>query len=230
MAQSAGLPVIRLEDGFIRSLGLGVQDCSPLSIVVDHFGIYYDASVPSTLECLVKDKAGNQPLAAEAQAMMRAIVDNDLSKYNQAPPFVVPDIMPEAVLVVDQTFGDMSVTKGNAGPESFQQMLKAAKQENPRAEIWVKVHPDVLCGKKTGYFTNLKSDSRVRMFAEDVSPQSLLRHMQKVYVVTSQYGFEALLAGKPVVCFGQPWYAGWGLTDDRHPKASELAARRYPPR
>jgi capsular polysaccharide export protein len=115
MAQSAGLPVIRLEDGFIRSLGLGVQDCSPLSIVVDHFGIYYDASVPSTLECLVKDKAGNQPLAAEAQAMMRAIVDNDLSKYNQAPPFVVPDIMPEAVLVIDQTFGDMSVTKGNAG-------------------------------------------------------------------------------------------------------------------
>jgi capsular polysaccharide export protein len=65
--------------------------------------------------------------------MMRAIVDNDLSKYNQAPPFVAPDIMPEAVLVIDQTFGDMSV-KGNAGPESFQQMLKAAKQENPRAE------------------------------------------------------------------------------------------------
>jgi capsular polysaccharide export protein len=68
----------------------------------------------------------------------------------------------------------------------------------------------------------------VRVFAEDISPQSLLRHMQKVYVVTSQYGFEALLAGKPVVCFGQPWYAGWGLTDDRHPKARELAARRQP--
>jgi capsular polysaccharide export protein len=29
--------------------------------------------------------------------MMRAIVDNDLSKYNQAPPFVAPDAMPEAV-------------------------------------------------------------------------------------------------------------------------------------
>ena len=228
LAQSVGLPVIRLEDGFIRSLGLGVQGCPPLSIVVDHLGIYYDASVPSSLECLVKDNDGNKPLAAEAQAMMRAIVDNDLSKYNQAPPFVAPDIMPEAVLVIDQTFGDMSVTKGNAGPESFQQMLETAKQENPSAEVWVKVHPDVLCGKKAGYFANLKSDDRVRVFAEDISPQSLLRHMQKVYVVTSQYGFEALLAGKPVVCFGQPWYAGWGLTDDRHPKARELAARRQP--
>jgi capsular polysaccharide export protein len=28
-------------------------------------------------------------------------------------------------------------------------------------------------------------------------------------------GFEALLAGKSVVCFGAPCYAGWGLTDDR---------------
>ncbi|WP_349356046.1 hypothetical protein [Escherichia coli] len=44
--------------------------------------------------------------------------------------------------------------------------------------------------------------------------------------MTSQYGFEALLAGKPVTCFGQPWYAGWGLTDDRHPQSALLSARR----
>jgi capsular polysaccharide export protein len=73
--------------------------------------------------------------------------------------------------------------------------------------------------QKDGVFYEPEIRRRVRVFAEDISPQSLLRHMQKVYVVTSQYGFEALLAGKPVVCFGQPWYAGWGLTDDRHPKA-----------
>src|SRR3546814_14983062 len=39
--------------------------------------------------------------------------------------------------------------------------------------------------------------------------------MDHVYVVTSTMGFEALLAGKPVTCFGLPWYAGWGATDDR---------------
>ncbi|MGJ7724792.1 capsular polysaccharide export protein, LipB/KpsS family [Escherichia coli] len=116
------------------------------------------------------------------------------------------------MLVVDQTFGDMSVAKGNASADSFRLMLETAKAENPNAEVWVKVHPDVLCGKKAGYFTGLQNDPRVKLFAEDVSPQSLLRHMQKVYVVTSQYGFEALMAGKPVICFGQPWYAGWGLT------------------
>jgi capsular polysaccharide export protein len=28
-------------------------------------------------------------------------------------------------------------------------------------------------------------------------------------------GFEALLSGCECVCFGMPYYAGWGLTDDR---------------
>lgn len=98
----------------------------------------------------------------------------------------------------------MSVTYGNAGQNEFAAMLEAAIAENPQATIWVKVHPDVLEGKKTGYFADLRATQRVRLIAENVSPQSLLRHVSRVYVVTSQYGFEALLAGKPVTCFGQP--------------------------
>ena len=46
LATEAGLPVIRLEDGFIRSLGLGVEGAPPLSMVIDSQGIYYDASTP----------------------------------------------------------------------------------------------------------------------------------------------------------------------------------------
>lgn len=226
LARAAGLPVIRLEDGFIRSLGLGVNGCPPLSMVVDYQGIYYDASSPSTLEGLIKDDAGNAPLLDEARHLMASLVNHDLSKYNQAPPFVADGYRGRQVLVVDQTVGDVSITKGNADAASFAQMLEAARRENPDARILVKVHPDVLCGKKGGYFAGLKNDAQVYLFAQDVSPQSLLRHVEKVYVVTSQYGFEALLAGKPVVCFGQPWYAGWGLTDDRHGEASTLAARR----
>lgn len=226
LATEAGLPVIRLEDGFIRSLGLGVEGAPPLSMVIDNQGIYYDASTPSELEALIKDSAGNACHHQQARDLMTAIVDSDLSKYNKAPPFSPPVTMAPCVLVVDQTFGDVSVSKGNADADAFRRMLDTACAENPDAEVWVKVHPDVLCGKKAGYFAGLKNNAQVRLFAEDVSPQSLLRHVKHVYVVTSQYGFEALLAGKPVTCFGQPWYAGWGLTDDRHPQAATLAARR----
>ncbi|MDQ4429038.1 capsular polysaccharide biosynthesis protein [Yokenella regensburgei] len=226
LAAAAGIPVIRLEDGFIRSQGLGVEGEHPLSIVVDRLGIYYDASVPSELEMLIADSEGNQPCRKSARELMDAIVDCDLSKYNQAPPFTPSAVMMPFVLVIDQTVGDVSVSKGNANAETFRQMLHSACEENPSAEIWVKVHPDVLSGKKYGYFPGLKSHGRVRLIAENVSPQSLLRHASHVYVVTSQYGFEALMAGKPVTCFGQPWYAGWGLTRDRHPLADVLRTRR----
>ncbi|MBC6503502.1 capsular polysaccharide biosynthesis protein [Citrobacter freundii] len=226
LAAAAGIPVLRIEDGFIRSLGLGVEGEPPLSIVVDREGIYYDASRPSELEILIGDHEGNQPYIKEATELMDAIVQGDLSKYNHAPPFRSSATALSRVLVIDQTTGDVSVSKGNADTESFRQMLHAACEENPDAEIWIKVHPDVLSGKKNGYFTGLESGGRIRLVTENVSPQSLLRYVSHVYVVTSQYGFEALLAGKMVTCFGQPWYAGWGLTRDRHPLAAMLHARR----
>ena len=43
----------------------------------------------------------------------------------------------------------------------------------------------------------------------------MIEAVDKVYVVTSQMRLEAVLAGRDVVCFGAPFYAGWGLTDDR---------------
>ncbi|CAM9250836.1 Polysialic acid capsule polysaccharide export protein KpsC [Cronobacter sakazakii] len=228
-ARKAGLAVIRLEDGFIRSCGPAAHGHPPLSLVIDYDGIYYDASQPSTLENLIQDTAGNAALREAAQEAMRLIVEGDLAKYNHAPPF---DGSPDAraVLVVDQTAGDMSVTFGNASAASFRLMLESALAENPDAEIWVKTHPDVVHGGKRGYLRDIRANTRLRLITEDASPQSLLRCVSRVYTVTSHFGFEALMAGKPVVCFGQPWYAGWGLTDDRHPAAATLAARAATPR
>ncbi|WP_440131816.1 capsular polysaccharide export protein, LipB/KpsS family, partial [Escherichia coli] len=116
-------------------------------------------------------------------------------------------------MVIDQTYGDVSITLGGASERQFAEMLSCAKREHPEGKIWVKTHPDVLTGKKKGYFDNLAQDPSIRLITEDFSPQSLLRHVSTVYTVTSQYGIEALMAGKKVICFGLPWYAGWGLTD-----------------
>ena len=154
-AEQSGLPVLRLEDGFIRSLGLGVSGCPPLSMVLETQGMYYDASKPSTLEMLILQREENQPLQDTARQAMQIIVEGDLSKYNQAPACTKAKPECGAVLVVDQTFGDMAVVYGNAGAEQFEQMLQAAMAENPTSEIWVKIHPDVLLGKKAGYFTQI---------------------------------------------------------------------------
>jgi capsular polysaccharide export protein len=51
----------------------------------------------------------------------------------------------------------------------------------------------------------------------DASMHELLAQADEVHVMTSLAGFEALLRAKPVTCWGQPFYAGWGLTADRRP-------------
>ena len=235
-ARKHGLPYISLEDGFIRSLGLGVDGAPPHSLIVDFTGIYYDATRPSDLENLIREAPFAEDELERARACMGLIRQYRLSKYNHAPDRMAsqPDaLLPhdepagdqepsrlgaagetQRVLVVDQTVGDASIEYGLADAGSFARMLEAAVDENPGAEILVKTHPDVLAGKKEGYLPALAEQNGCRLVGEDVSPWALLDQVDSVYVVTSQLGFEALMAGKTVRCFGMPFYAGWGLTGD----------------
>ncbi len=215
-AARVGLPCLRLEDGFLRSVGLGPAD-APLSIVVDNLGVYYDANRPSRLESLISGpQSGDQ--AARARSLVGCWRGARVSKYNHLPEYegVLPG---RYVLVADQTVGDASVRYGRASAESFGRMLRAALEENPDASILVKIHPDVFSGRKRGYFdpSALASTPRVQVLGEDVHPVSLIERAEAVYVVTSQIGFEGLLWGKRVRTFGMPFYAGWGLTLDDLP-------------
>lgn len=192
---------------------------SPLSLVVDHTGIYYDATGPSDLENLLNGSGGDsEGQLQSAQHAIEAIKRHDLSKYNHAPRAaegLLGDASCPRVLILDQTKGDTSVTLGRADAESFTVMLDDAQMRFPNARLFVKTHPDVLAGKKQGYLTEAAKRRGIAIIAQDVSPLSLLAQADVVYTVTSQMGFEALLLGKEVHCFGMPFYAGWGATHDR---------------
>lgn len=210
-----------LEDGFLRSVE---RDGVPLSLVVDDVGIYYDCRCPSRLESLVLEPL-DQAETSRAQALVHAWRRARVSKYNHARDYA--GILPERyVLVCDQTFGDLSVQHGGADAASFRRMLEAALSENPGCAVLVKTHPDVVMGRKRGYldWDIGRIDPRIRVIAEDCHAASLLETAEAVYTVTSQMGFEGLLWGRKVRCFGMPFYAGWGLTiDDR-----EAPPRRRP--
>lgn len=224
-AKKNQLPYIALEDGFLRSLGLGVKGYPPFSIVYDDVGIYYDTTRPSRLEKLLLEKpALSDSDSKNAEKALSKILKYQLSKYNHALDFAEqPNPDEKIVLVIDQTFGDMAVKYGQANESDFNKMLETAIYENPNAKIWVKTHPDVLTGKKKGYLTELSQYAdKVRIITEDVNPASLIKWCDKVYCVTSQMGFEALLLGKKVITFGVPWFAGWGVTDDRHSCTNQL--------
>ncbi len=237
-AQTNNLHYLILEDGFLRSIGLGVNHAPPLSLVIDDLGIYYNADQPSRLESILNNdwdnlpplpsftklseyaKEGQDPLNSEtlisrAQKCIKDIIENRLSKYNSSPDITLKPTTKKRILIVDQTAGDLSIRHGHARGESFIQMLNAAIAEHPDAEILVKMHPDVIAGKKQGHLSQTKQYSQIHFLTTNCNPIKLIQQVDHVYVVTSQLGFEALMAGKTVTCFGAPFYAGWGVTDDR---------------
>src|SRR5690606_27640570 len=106
-------PVVRMEDGFIRSRGLGSNFIEALSVALDDRGIYYDATRPSALEAMIE--AGGIPSALlDRAARLRArIVETALSKYNlagAAPPDWPADR--ERILIVGQVEDDRSILLG----------------------------------------------------------------------------------------------------------------------
>jgi len=210
---------VLLEDGFIRSLGLAVDGSPSFSIVEDDVGIYYDASSPSKLENILNeyDFKNDTKLMNDARDAIDLVVKHNISKYNNAKNidenyFKTDE---DRVLVIAQTRGDSSLEYGMLNNFTTDDMLNAAMGENPKSKVYLKIHPDVLSGKKKSDIDIESVRNKCTIIEEDVNPLSLLEHFSKVYTKTSGMGFEALLVGCECVCFGMPFYAGWGVTTDK---------------
>ncbi|OZA00721.1 MAG: hypothetical protein B7Y02_18255 [Rhodobacterales bacterium 17-64-5] len=99
-------------------------------------------------------------------------------------------------------------------------MLAAALTDHPGARIVIRSHPETLARLRPGHFdahSLAAGTDRITLLTTPVSPHHLLRGAAAVYTVSSQLGFEAILHGHVPHVFGQPFYAGWGLTRDLAP-------------
>jgi len=223
LAKKLGGKYLLLEDGFLRSSG--DSQSRSHSLIADDLGIYYDASAPCRLESLIPALLTERQID-RVHRLLESWREGGLSKYNSGrdPSSVALD--EPYVLVVDQTAGDAAIAAGNADTSSFQRMLEDALAENPACVVVVRMHPEVVNGRKRGHFdlARLRKTPRIRVVADGTHPALWIARAQAVYAVTSQIGFEALLWGKPVRIYGMPFYAGWGLTQDQIP----APARRKP--
>lgn len=215
VAARRGVPVVRIEDAFLRSLRPGRAGDAPLGLMIDPLGVHFDSAAPSTLErLLATHPLDDSNLLAQARDGIDRIRALDLSKYNlhtdqPAPP-------PGYVLVVDQTRGDASIAHAGASAATFAEMLLRAAEDHPHARILIKTHPETALGLRPGHFAPPLPE-RVSLLADPISPWALLDGAIAVYTVSSQMGFEAILAGHRPQVFGQPFYAGWGLSNDEAP-------------
>jgi capsular polysaccharide export protein len=213
----------RWEPGFLRLPSLGGAES--LSYVVDSIGIYYDATTPSELEILLQSGGWETDgLLRRAGPAMEALRASGLSLCNDPRRADLGEILAAArgeapakpvVVVVDQPFDDLAIGFGLAGPGRFTSMLAYADVENPDCDIVVVMDPSSPDAAERGYLLSQRSLRGVRYVAEPVSAPSILAAAKRIYTVSSHLGFEALMAGLPVTCFGVPFYAGWGPTDDR---------------
>ena len=214
IAAGKGVAFELIEDGFLRSVG---RYDSAVSLVFDGKGIYYDGAQPSDLECLAQNTLSQSEIE-RARCIIAIWRADRLSKYN-AGRDVSESLPSRYILVCDQTFGDASISHGCADEQSFIHMLQAALSEYPEHTIILKTHPDVVTNGKKGHFdlAGVAANKRIEIMSDPVHPSRLIEHADAVYTVTSQMGFEALIWRKRVRCFGMPFYAGWGLTDDELP-------------
>ncbi|HEY0270488.1 MAG TPA: beta-3-deoxy-D-manno-oct-2-ulosonic acid transferase [Sphingomonas sp.] len=215
-AAAAGVPVTRLEDGFIRSVGLGSNLFPPFSIAADARGIHYDPATPSDLEALLEAGDMTPAILRRAEALRALIVETGIGKYGadaDGPPVDRPAGR-RVVLVAGQVEDDMSVRLGGGGVAGNRDLLARARALEPDAEIWFRPHPDVDAGHRVGRI----ADDDARRLADRVvrggGMARLLDAVDGVHVLTSLTGFEALLRGRDVTVHGVPFYAGWGLTRD----------------
>ncbi len=217
VAARRGVPLVRIEDAFLRSVKPGRMGGLPLGLMIDGQGVHFDAASPSSLEALLaRHPLDDSNLLARARDGMARIKAMDLSKYNMHDP-ALPLPAPGYVLVVDQTRGDASVRHSGATEATFRDMLVQAREDHPTARLLIKTHPETTLGLRAGHFGPEDEGAGVSLLTAPVSPRGLLDGAIAVYTVSSQLGFEAVLAGHRPKVFGQPFYAGWGLTDDRTP-------------
>jgi capsular polysaccharide export protein len=220
-----GAPLMRMEDGFLRSVGLGANLEPPSSLVLDARGVYYDPSRPSDLEHLLETTSFDPELLAEARALREAVVAARISKYNvgsaETGQVFAAAGARARVLVPGQVENDASVLRGGASIRGNLALLEAVRAARPDAFIVYKPHPDVEAGLRPGGIDRQEALRLADAVADRSSIAHLLDDAQEVHTLTSLAGFEALLRGLKVATYGMPFYAGWGLTEDR-----EACARR----
>lgn len=224
---NSNLNALEVEDGFIRSAGLGADCVPPLSIVVDPVGIYFDPARPSLLEQLIQSGPFTPGLLRRARQLRELIVASGVGKYGVASPAALQRRSERKhMLVPGQVEDDRSVQCGGGEVTSNLELLRRARSCAPDAFIIYKPHPDVEAGHRIGAIPDEDCLAIADEVVRDQPIGALIELVDEVHVNTSLAGFEALLRSKPVTTHGVPFYAGWGLTHDLGDVPARRTARR----
>lgn len=219
--------VWQIEDGFLRSFGLGSDFNRPSSLVIDTKGIYYDPNAVSDLENILNDHQFTESEIQQAAKFQKKYAKSSISKYvlNSHQSLLLPEKITKSILIPGQVEDDASILKGTIDITTNEQLIIAVRIVNPDAYLIYKPHPDVLSGNRKGAVKTRITEEYCDKVEIQASISHCLKAVDEVHTMTSLTGFEGLLHGCKVHCYGLPFYAGWGLTQDRY-KCNRRNAQR----
>ena len=212
-----GTPMLRIEDGFFHSDGLGSDMHAPRSQVLDRHGLYFDARGPSELTHILNSARFDIAELERASALRELVCRLGVTKYNlgrRAPRWQSP-LGRRVLLVAGQVADDASIRFGTGAIGTAEALLEMVRHRNPDAFVVYKPHPDVLSGNRKGL---VHAHRLADVVDAEADVLSLIDRADEVHVLSSLAGFDALLRGKRVFTYGLPFYAGWGLTEDALPQ------------
>lgn len=219
VAAAMHVPIARVEDGFLRSRGLGAALHPPGSVVVDRTGIYYDATRPNDLETLLATQDFAPDLVERAGRLRARLCETGVTKYGQsAGEGIALPAGRRTVLAIGQVEDDLSVRLGGAGVAGNLAFLEQVRRSEPDAWIIYRPHPDVMAGYRRGHIPESVALTHVDSIDSGSPLMPMVQAVDEVHVLSSLTGFEALMRGCRVTVHGMPFYAGWGLTRDLAPK------------
>lgn len=213
-AQTTNTTDYCVEDGFVRSRGLGAELVPALSLCLDQKGIYYDPTRASDLESLLQtgpDLRRDQLIRVEK--LIARLIKNNISKYNlTGAQSEVPQ--GHRILVPGQVEDDASIQLGADKVRTNLDLLRSVRANHPDAVILYKPHPDVIAGLRKGHIDPKQALQFCDQILENDNISDVIAQIDAVHTITFLTGFEALLRGRNVTTYGTPFYAGWGLTTD----------------
>ncbi|MCP0914814.1 hypothetical protein NKV53_10805 [Legionella sp. 27cVA30] len=224
LRQKYQLPFLYVQRGFIN---LKHAQCS---ILIDDLGYYYETTRPTRLQQLLN---GNQELTRTqenyAKSCMKQIINNDLLSFSKNTQEILGRAGAAKILLIDEAMRAPHLAGGLANKDTFKNMLLEALQCYPDHDILI-YYPQEGRGERHFYnkaflLPYLKEHKNIFMLAPCYPFQVILKHVEEVFVVTANKGFEAVYSGKKVTCFGAPFYSNWGLTHDKVKLANHIRQR-----
>lgn len=215
-----GHKAYRFEDGFVRTLSTHGIENQGYSIVKDYQDLYFCYDQPSDLEGMIAatDLTQNPAEHKVARKAIDLFKSKRITKFGiEAASSVQLPFNDEFVLVVGQVEHDQSIVRGSPHCKTNAQLAHIARMENPGKKIVYKPHPEVFKNPElvNTHMTAVKPHVDFVFGDPSIALTDILLKQPHIYTMTSGAGFEALIYGCKVTTIGGPYYAGWGVTDDR---------------